>query len=257
MGNPQKENGYTAIANEILEALIRTGINGAEWAVVMFILRKTYGFQKKEDQISLTQFEKSLPFARPTICKALKVLQLVKIIELVEHGNSKISANRYRFNKNYEQWQLVSKSELVKDRKRNAEKKGATSKDLEMQLVSKPLHTKETITKERAHMSKDIEKPAEDEPKKIYGNVEINEMIEYLKTSVGVDDFADVGNWTRIFAKHCLNLKSKLEPGEFEKRLNHILEDNFKRKNCNKIKYIYYQIKGYMKPTTHTFDFLN
>lgn len=153
MANPQKENGFTAIANEILEALINAGLNGSEWAVVMLVLRKTYGFQKKEDEIALSQFTKNTPYTLPTICKALKVLQLVKVIKLVKVGKSKICSNLYTFNKNYEEWQLVRKAKLVKVRK-------STSKDLEIQLVKKPLDTKETIqkkdTKEREREHREV-----------------------------------------------------------------------------------------------------
>lgn len=138
MASPQTENGYTKIANEILEAIISSGLNGTELACIFHILRKTYGFNKLEDEISLSQFQKSLPFTRPSICKALRNLQLVNIIKLVKIGKSKICSNRYAFNKNYEGWQLVKKSKLVKIRI-------PTSKDLDSELVNKPLHTKEKI----------------------------------------------------------------------------------------------------------------
>lgn len=142
MANPQKENGYTAVANEILEALIRSGLNGTEYGIVLLLLRKTYGFHKKEDEISLSQFLNYIPVTKPSLCKALKNLQLVKIIKLVKKGKSINSSNQYAFLKNYDEWQLVKKSKLVKKKKR-------TSKGLDNQLVNKPLHTKETSTKER------------------------------------------------------------------------------------------------------------
>ena len=56
MANPQKENGYTAIANEIMEALCRHRIPGEDRQVLDVIFRKTYGFNKIEDYISLSQF---------------------------------------------------------------------------------------------------------------------------------------------------------------------------------------------------------
>ncbi|WP_289445342.1 replication protein, partial [Klebsiella pneumoniae] len=81
------------------------------------ILRKTYGYNKKEDEISLSQFQKVIPVSKPSICKALNNLQLVNIIKLVKKGKSKNSSNLYCFNKNYDEWQLVKKSKLVKNRK--------------------------------------------------------------------------------------------------------------------------------------------
>lgn len=141
MANPQLENGYTKIANEIMEALTKANLNGTELAVALLIIRKTYGWKKKEDEISLNQFLKAIPVTKPCICKALKRLQLVNVIKLVKKGKSKISSNSYTFNKNYEEWQLVKKFKLVNNWK-------STSKHLETKLVNKRLHTKETITKE-------------------------------------------------------------------------------------------------------------
>jgi len=126
MANPQKENGYTAIANEILEKIIASGLNGTEIFIILYILRKTYGYQKKEDIISLSQFMKVIPVTKPSICKALKILQLVKIIKLVK--KTKLG-NSYLFNKNYNEWQLVKKTKLVKKQV--------------IKLVKKTYHTKE------------------------------------------------------------------------------------------------------------------
>lgn len=154
MASPQLENGYTSIANEIMEAIASSGLNGTELAIILFLLRKTYGWKKKDDEISLSQFLVKIPVSKPTLCKALKTLQLVKIIKLVKKGNSKISSNCWSFNKNYDEWQLVKKTKLVKFSK-------STSKDFDFQLVKKPLHTKEIRTKEN---TKEILSLGSDEP---------------------------------------------------------------------------------------------
>lgn len=56
MINPQIENGYTKIATEIIEKFCYYRISGEEWLVLWVVLRKTYGWNKKEDKISLSQF---------------------------------------------------------------------------------------------------------------------------------------------------------------------------------------------------------
>lgn len=48
MSNPQIENGYTKIANELLEALIQAELSGAEYRIVCFIIRQTYGYNQKQ-----------------------------------------------------------------------------------------------------------------------------------------------------------------------------------------------------------------
>ena len=52
MANPQKENGYTPIANEILEQLVRLPLNGTQWDIIIVICRYTYGYSRKEHPVS-------------------------------------------------------------------------------------------------------------------------------------------------------------------------------------------------------------
>lgn len=146
MANPQKENGYTAIANEIIEKIISSNLNGTEVAVLLYILRKTYGFNKKEDEISLSQFLNVIPTSKRMLCYALNNLQLVKIITLVKKGNSKNSSNLYTFNKNYDEWELVKKTTPVK--KELVKIIAPTSEVLCTQLVKKTSHTKEILQKQ-------------------------------------------------------------------------------------------------------------
>jgi phage replication O-like protein O len=242
MTKPQLENGYTRIANEILEAVIYAGLNGTEMAVLLYIIRKTYGFNKKEDEISLTQFEKAVPYSRRAIIKAIKHLRLVNIITLVNKGISVHSSNRYKFNKTG--WTLMNKESPV----RLVNKLTQTSEQTDKTLVNKGIHTKDTITKDNIQktiVSKDTTDKSE---KPQYGNEDINKMLEALKGKIGIDDFADSQRWSRIYAKHCVTLIGKIGKDEFVRRLDIILDDSFKLKNSNKIKYVYEQIKGFVEP---------
>jgi phage replication O-like protein O len=65
MNSPQLENGYTRIANELLDALIRYRIPGEERQVLDVIIRKTYAYGKKEDRISLSQFHDMTRIKKP------------------------------------------------------------------------------------------------------------------------------------------------------------------------------------------------
>jgi phage replication O-like protein O len=112
MASPQKENGYTAIANEILEHLVKVHLLGAEWDVLAFIIRKTYGYQKKLDVISLTQFESGTGLSRPTVVKTLKNLMARNMIVKVYLPDERIG---YTFIKDHEKW-VVKEHLLVKDK---------------------------------------------------------------------------------------------------------------------------------------------
>lgn len=82
-----------------------------------------------------------------------------------------------------------------------------------------------------------------------YGNEDINKTLEAIRLKVGIDDFSDAQKWKRIYGQHCLNLLKKIGSQEFSRRLDIILNDSFKRKRCNEIKYIYEQVKGFIEPT--------
>jgi phage replication O-like protein O len=137
----QLEKGnYTRIVNKVIEELVKTPLLGAELAICLFIIRKTYGFNKKEDEISITQFEKGTGRSRPTIVKALKNLQLVNVIKLVKSGDSIKQSNCWAFNKYYDTWKLVNRGKLVK-------KSSSTSKEIAKKLVKRGKHTKDNIQK--------------------------------------------------------------------------------------------------------------
>jgi phage replication O-like protein O len=54
----QLENGYLKIANEIVEAMCRLKTSNYESRFLWCLFRKTYGYGKKQDFISLSQFAK-------------------------------------------------------------------------------------------------------------------------------------------------------------------------------------------------------
>ncbi len=137
MASPQKEHGYTAIANEILEHLVKAHLLGSEWDIIIWIIRKTYGHHKQEDWISLTQFEKATELSRPTVVKALKNLVANKILV-----NAPLLG--YKFNKNWEIW--GSKRVFTSKGVFTTSGKGALTETSKGALTHK--RKKETITKE-------------------------------------------------------------------------------------------------------------
>ncbi|KXK32655.1 MAG: hypothetical protein UZ01_00477 [Candidatus Brocadia sinica] len=108
MASPQCENGYTKIANEILEALIRADLSGQELKITLFVLRKTYGFNKKDDFISLSQMAKALGCLKVRCAQVVKNLESMKILTVNENING--IGKSYRFNKDFETWNTVNKN---------------------------------------------------------------------------------------------------------------------------------------------------
>src|SRR3990167_6916485 len=79
VANPQLTDGYLKIANPIISALQKIRISGEEWQILLVVLRQTYGYNKKEDAISLGQFSKYTGIKRPNIARAIKKLLSKKI----------------------------------------------------------------------------------------------------------------------------------------------------------------------------------
>lgn len=100
MASPQKENGFTPTAHELVEAICALNISGTAHRVLRYIERKTYGFNKKKDYVSISQFEVVLKTDRRTIIRALDALEKSNII-IINRDNI---TNEYCINKDYDTW---------------------------------------------------------------------------------------------------------------------------------------------------------
>jgi len=78
------EDGYTRIANELLEAVMLAGMTQHQLLVFMAVMRKTYGFNKKVDWVSNEQLSQ-LTGMLPHKCSAAKSA-LVKRNILTQEG---------------------------------------------------------------------------------------------------------------------------------------------------------------------------
>jgi phage replication O-like protein O len=108
MANPQKEDGYTAIANEIMDALISSDLSGQDFKIALLIIRKTYGFNKCEDAVSLSQMMESTGMCKIRCSQVVNRLQLMKILTVTENING--IGKKYKFNKNFDIWETVNKN---------------------------------------------------------------------------------------------------------------------------------------------------
>lgn len=151
MANPQLEKGYTKISNEILEALGRTRIAGEARQVLDVIFRKTYGFNKKRDRISLSQFVLATGLKRSNVCRSIKKLIDIKMIIKIDTPIGEV----YLVQKDFDQWKPLSKKIIV----RGVSKVITDIIKNDNKVVSKMIHTKERnkITKEKTSFKKKID----------------------------------------------------------------------------------------------------
>lgn len=103
--SPQIEDGHIDIANEIGEVLARTNLSAYESRILWALWRKTYGWHKKADQISFTQFEKMTGLKRRHVQRTLD--ELIKRGIVTRIGYSRIIT--YGFQKDYTKWRDITK----------------------------------------------------------------------------------------------------------------------------------------------------
>jgi len=117
MANPQKENGSTDIANELLQKIYSSNFNSTQLDIIFCVIRFTYGFHRKTHDLSISFISKATNKNRITISK-----EIVKLIDnnvLIQDKKPTYSQPRkIGINKNYELWtvaynETVDKNETV------------------------------------------------------------------------------------------------------------------------------------------------
>ena len=167
MTNVQLENGYTKIANELMEALCKFRIPGGVRQTIDCIFRKTYGWNKKEDWISHSQIVEMTGMKKGNVSRELTKAITHKIVIQ--------SDNKLKLNKNYDEWiSFKTDTKVITGKKNQLLSKVITpviQSDTKVNQLegNKRNYTKETITKEIIH-------------KNVlgFGNPDINELCDYF-----------------------------------------------------------------------------
>lgn len=150
MANPQKENGYTTIANELLEAIYRRKFTASQLKILMFIMRFTYGFNRKTAPLSNSFIASGTGIHEITVSREINSLINDNVIEL--HKKPSFHDSRViGINKDYEGWSnhLELASAL-----RVSENVDRVSVQANLGLVS-------TLTKKRKNTNTNIKKEKE------------------------------------------------------------------------------------------------
>ncbi len=158
---PKLANGYTRIANEIMDELSKIRIPGRARQVLDFILRKTYGWHKKTATISLSQFTEGTGMSKISVCKGLNKLLDMNLI--TKKGNAKSYFTKkgndyditYGLQKEYNRWNCVTLPKKVmtptlpkKETLRYQKRKSTLPKKVTPPLKDKSNKDKERYTKD-------------------------------------------------------------------------------------------------------------
>ncbi len=100
--NPQLENGYVRIANELFEAMGKYPFNGAELKILIVVIRLTYGWGLKQNVISFSKLAYlSALDARHTKRVVKRLAQDKVLIKYKQQRNNILGVN-----KDYISWRL-------------------------------------------------------------------------------------------------------------------------------------------------------
>lgn len=111
MANPQKENGFTSIANEILDEIALRKFNGTQFRIITVVWRYTYGFQRKSHEFSLNFLVENTGLSKDSIKRELKALITKKVLWIVKEADFN-NARQLAFNKNYDEWKVKISDQL-------------------------------------------------------------------------------------------------------------------------------------------------
>lgn len=107
---PQLEDGFTRLANELIEELLRARLSSRQWCIVMALARKTYGFNKKTDDIGLSQLADLTGLAKPHVSVAVRELEERRIISRKQGKFGHIMG----INKDHGQWIEVERRSVLR-----------------------------------------------------------------------------------------------------------------------------------------------
>lgn len=103
MASPQKENGYTSIANELLEQIYRRRFSASQLKILLLVIRFTYGFNRKTAALSNTFIASGTGMHEITVSKEVGTLlrdNVLKLHKKPTFHNSRVIG----INKDYESW---------------------------------------------------------------------------------------------------------------------------------------------------------
>ena len=114
MANPQPEDGYTRIVNEVLEAVCRASLTGRQCVILLVIMRETWGWNRKEAVIPAARFEVLTGIKDKA--RIFEVLTQLANRQMITRTRRFPDATVYSINKNYDSWGTADESSTAPDR---------------------------------------------------------------------------------------------------------------------------------------------
>ena len=84
-------DNYTKFPNDILDAVIRHHFTASQMVVILYVVRKVNGWNKKSDAISINKMAKDPGYSRRWITDVVFDLEGLGVLEITHNGNGRLS----------------------------------------------------------------------------------------------------------------------------------------------------------------------
>ena len=119
LANVQTENGYTRIANELYDKIIKAKLNGSQAKILHAIIRNTYGYNRKTTNLSYNYLAKATNISQRQAVDTLKSLKDMNMVFVTDNGKGK--TNTLSINKDFDTWTLSSEVEFSSEQQFSSE----------------------------------------------------------------------------------------------------------------------------------------
>lgn len=96
---------FTRFPNAILEKIISSKVNGTQCAIILALIRATYGFHNESRTLGIKFFVDATNRNRDHVAKELRILILMNIIHVQQEQTFKKS-RELSLNEDFETWKL-------------------------------------------------------------------------------------------------------------------------------------------------------
>ncbi len=110
--NPQLEDGYTRISNELLEAICASDLTGLQIRILILFLRTSYGYGRKQASFSLEYIQEKMKIPKRSAQRSLKILVDANILQIIQES-SKSAPRIMKFNKKYLEWKISGDQDVT------------------------------------------------------------------------------------------------------------------------------------------------
>ena len=209
MAKPQLEDGYTRVANELFDAILVFPFSKRELLIVLAVARKTYGYNRKTEDLSNWYLGKITGMDRAHASRTVSGLIKKQVLTdaktaSVNHGQN---VRRLGVNKDYSQWLTDANSASVKPMPKQHRCQNSTDANSASVTDAKTAQVTDAVLAP----SKDSKDNKDNKKKK------------YIKKKIEIPDWLPEKLWLE-FRAHRVALKSKMTPLA-ERRLFTKLDD--------------------------------